>query len=231
MKIKNLILLVFFLNTIYFFAQVNESKKKDELKVLLKTDARAILLQPGISIEYFFIKKLSIDVGASYLWSGQKIYADQLGDRFGYTLLGIGPSRGHQLYSDLKFNFRNGVYIGLGYFYRYSYYKNKPFINELSQDNYQNYRQSEDAYSNMIRFTWGGHYNIKNNVYANPYVALMIGNSNIQVDIDTTSAKSYVNYKPTIFPEHQKVNKLTCFFEFGFKLCLGINSKNRSVKK
>jgi hypothetical protein len=157
---------------------------------LLKVDGRALLLQPKISYEFFLSKRLSLEGGACYFWTGFKTYFTI--DPIGSGLFGVGPAKGYYLVTDLKYYNSHGFYLGLGYCYRYSHFSDRPTYNELEENVYQKLMQSEKAYSNYICFTAGWNegrkrinYN-KKKIYINPYVTFMIGPSHLHLKLDTT---------------------------------------------
>lgn len=218
-----LLLGMFMFSNIYVNAQNKGVKEIKEVRFLIKTDVRAVLLQPKLSFEGYFNNGISAEVGVGRGWSSESISRDGLGDRFGYTLLGIGPAKSLDLFGDMKYTFKKkdgrSVYLGLGYLNRYSHFTNKFSYEELSEYQYQHYHLSETVTLNMIRVTVGKFNTMKNSKFGfNPYFALMVGNSKLQYNIDTVGASSYVNYSPTVLPKNEKKNGTTYLLELGCKL-------------
>ena len=203
MRFHLIVIPIFYINSNLLFSQVLTSTAEQPRPILLlKADCRSIILQPKLSLEYLFVKKISLEIGACKFWSGQKIHQeDALSEIFGFSIIGIGPSKVFDIFSDIKYSYRNGLYWGIGYLYRYSYFNNVKYGAEVSEYKYQYYKQSEKSYSNFLRLTIGAHMKVQNkNIYINPYLATMYGNSNIHFQIDTTGGNpqnySYHAVKP-----------------------------------
>ena len=173
-----------------------------------------------LSFEYFFSKRFSLEAGGRYFWRGTKIYEEDFYQQgMGTEFLGIGPSKGYDIFSDIKYSWKNGTYLGLGYMYRYSYFKNKHMWADVGDTQYQYYNQSETAYSNCVRLTFGAYLKLKNkNIYINPYASLMIGQTQLQLQIDTTGGKP-ANYSRDVLPINEHETRAKGFLIIGFNFC------------
>ena len=118
---KHFLIIIFFISGNVLFSQTRKNDDNSP-KFLLKTNCRGLFLQPSLSAEYFFTEKLSLNIGASYFWTGRKIYGQTEGDRMGQFFLNTGPSKGYDIFSDINYTLENRIYFGLGYMYRYSYF-------------------------------------------------------------------------------------------------------------
>ena len=89
MRIRDFIFIVFIIYRNLLFSQTAKDttsiKKKEPILTplkkaeqrpffLLKVDTRAIILQPKISFEFSFSKKISLETGGSYFWTGERIH-------------------------------------------------------------------------------------------------------------------------------------------------------------
>ena len=218
MKIRQLILL-FFINGNLLLAQ-NEKGIEPRPNLLIKADLRSLKLQPKLSFEYFFKEKLSWELGASYFWSGQQIHFEDFYQQgMGYAFFGVGPSKGQDIFSDLKYSTQTGFYLGIGYLYRYSHFVDKHYEADVGNKAYQYYNQSETAYSNFVRFTLGSHRKLKNkNIYVNPYASIMIGNTNLKLKIDTLGGEP-LYYSRDVMPINENKKIIKCILLIGFNFC------------
>ncbi len=196
--------------------------------LLLKADVRSLELQPKLSLEYFFSKKISLEAGYCYFWTGQKMHFEDFYQQgMLVALLGIGQAKGNDVYSDLKCFYNSRAYIGLGYMYRYSHFKNIQQTADVGDREYQYYEQSEIAYSNFVRLTAGAYYKIKNrNLYLNPYISTMIGATDLQLRIDTTGGKP-ANYDREVKPINTHTQLTRCIVIIGFNFCFDVCDRRK----
>lgn len=228
MKIKHSIIIVFFLAAGSCFSQNDHdtfffSETEQRQHLLLKADCRSLMLQPKLSFEYFFNKRLSLELGASYFWTGQKMHYENFYEQGMFAaLIGIGPAKGSDIFTDFKYLFRDGVYVGLGYLYRNSYFTNKHYEADVGNNQYQYYNQSEISYSNFARFTVGQFIKLNDKgLYINPYAAIMIGRTQLQLQIDTTGGKP-ANYNKDVKPVNENTILTKCIIIIGCNFCFDL---------
>jgi hypothetical protein len=230
---RRFIIILFFIQGNLLFSQTAKDSSRLTQTIpqplfLLKVDLRSVMLQPKLSCELFATKRLSIEIGACYFWTGQKVYQQDFYQQGMLTsLLGIGPSKGNDIFSDIKYSKDNGTYFGIGYFYRYSHFSDKHLTADVGDRAYQYYNQSENAYSNYLRLTAGFHRKLKNkNIYVNPYAALMIGRTNFHLTIDTTGGEP-VNYSRDVLPIDEKKIATKGILIIGLNFCFDFFHKAR----
>ncbi|MCW3083949.1 MAG: hypothetical protein JWP12_1315 [Bacteroidetes bacterium] len=231
MRTRNLVTLLFFISGNFLFSQAPNAANAVKVTgphLLLKADVRSLELQPKLSLEYFFTKKISLEAGYCYFWTGQKMHFEDFYQQgMVAALFGLGPAKGNDIFSDWKYSFNNGLYLGLGYMYRYSWFTNKHQEADVGENSYQYYNQSETAHSSFVRLTLGGHYKIKNrNLYLNPYISTMIGNTDLQLRIDTTGGKP-ANYSRDVKPVNTHQQLTRCIVIIGFNFCFDVFDRKK----
>jgi hypothetical protein len=204
----------------------------DNRHLVLKTDViRGLMLQPIIAVEYFNGKRLSLEAGGSYFFTGMRFYGDDVWTRdVARPFAGFGPSHGIEAFADLKWkafkNMPNPFYLGVGYAFRASSFDNVTLISKVSSTTKrQEFKQTENFVSNGIRTTMGVFIFPKKHkeIILNPYLAITTAYATYTASRDTIAGDPSNKYK-YIAPESVSGNKIIVYSEIGFKICFGLKT-------
>lgn len=228
MKKSGLFLYLLLFLSFSFTISSQETAKKgiNDYKVALKVELfRTLFKQPRISLDYKITKNISAEISYAYCLSG-KIMCNNSNSLYSKIIPNVGPAKGYNFSLNCNKNlYQNKVlklFVGLGYFYSYSSFKDYTYIGgryiDGADGSTYRIKQSESAVLNAVKVNSGFSIGFKS-YSIEPYYNIIMG----MAICNGTSQKMGAYYSGVTYPPgsvndfHEKRTKL--FSEFGIRFC------------